>query len=36
MAYLLYGERLSPLQLLGTLLVVVGVALLEWRAVHKG
>ena len=35
MAYLLYGERLSPLQLLGTLLVVVGVALLEWRSVRK-
>ena len=36
MAYLLYGERLSPLQLLGTLLVVVSVALLEWRSVRKG
>lgn len=35
MAYVLYDERLSVFQLLGTLLVILSVALLEWRAVGK-
>ncbi len=35
MAYLIYDERLSLLQLLGTGMVVLGVALLEWRAASK-
>jgi len=35
MAYVLYDERLSVFQLLGTLLVVLSVALLEWRAAGK-
>lgn len=35
MAYVLYDERLSVFQLLGTLLVILSVALLEWRAASK-
>ncbi|MCH1491221.1 MAG: DMT family transporter [Luminiphilus sp.] len=35
MAYVLYDERLSVFQLLGTLLVILSVALLEWRAAGK-
>lgn len=35
MAYLMYDERLSVLQLLGTVLVVLSVALLEWRSAYR-
>ena len=35
MAYLIYDERLSVLQLLGTALVVLSVALLEWRSAYQ-
>lgn len=35
MAYLLYDERLSFFQLLGTALVVLSVALLEWRFAYQ-
>ena len=35
MAYVLYDEHLSLYQVLGTLLVILSVALLEWRAASK-
>ncbi|MGD2009100.1 MAG: EamA family transporter, partial [Cellvibrionales bacterium] len=35
MAYFLYGERLSAFQLLGTVLVVVSIALLEWQSSQR-
>ena len=35
MAYVIYDEQLSVLQLLGTILVVLSVALLEWRSAYQ-
>jgi drug/metabolite transporter (DMT)-like permease len=35
MAYLIYDERLSVLQFLGTVLVVLSVGVLEWRSAYQ-
>jgi len=35
MAYLIYDERLTALQFLGTVLVVLSVGVLEWRSAYQ-